>query len=204
MFPPVTCDVLSGPFPPCISSAATLLLAPSTGLVTPPRLVTAPQGGVLHGPPGTGKTLLAKAVAGESGVPFYSISGELCELSVFSIGAAGTNIGRYGVHRSGFHGDVCWCGALKHPLCACVVRLRCAVLPARHMQWHIYAPHLFLRPHCGHISARCRVWHTLTRGCTARCAAGPGSCSRSLQAGAGRCPQVCSYSWMICSRTAQH
>lgn len=35
----------------------------------------APKGVILEGPPGTGKTLLGKAVAGEAGVPFYSVNG---------------------------------------------------------------------------------------------------------------------------------
>ena len=47
-----------------------------------------PKGALLTGPPGTGKTLLAKACAGEAGVPFYSVSGSDFVEKFSGLGAA--------------------------------------------------------------------------------------------------------------------
>ena len=47
-----------------------------------------PKGALLVGPPGTGKTLLAKAVAGEAGVPFFSLSGSDFVEMIVGVGAS--------------------------------------------------------------------------------------------------------------------
>jgi cell division protease FtsH len=61
-------------------------------LKNPPKYTrlggTAPKGVLLVGPPGTGKTLLAKAVAGEAGVPFFSMSGSEFVEMIVGVGAA--------------------------------------------------------------------------------------------------------------------
>ncbi|QZY28194.1 ATP-dependent metallopeptidase FtsH/Yme1/Tma family protein [Nocardioides coralli] len=49
---------------------------------------TAPRGVLLVGPPGTGKTLIARATAGEAGVPFFSVAGAEFVESLVGVGAA--------------------------------------------------------------------------------------------------------------------
>merc|ERR1719486_1531452 len=82
-------------------SQAKIMMNPDTGvtfeevvdfLKVPERYTEAgakiPRGLLLDGPPGTGKTLLAKAVAGEAGVPFFAVSGsEFVEMFV-GVGAS--------------------------------------------------------------------------------------------------------------------
>ena len=47
-----------------------------------------PSGGILYGPPGTGKTLLARALAGEAGVPFYHMAGSEAVNKYVGVGAS--------------------------------------------------------------------------------------------------------------------
>ena len=52
-----------------------------------------PKGALLIGPPGTGKTLLAKAIAGEANVPFFSISGS--DFVEMFVGVGASRVKRY-------------------------------------------------------------------------------------------------------------
>ena len=81
------CDSVSGSF-----LTVVIVLQVVEFLKRPERFTAVgakiPKGVLLVGPPGTGKTLLAKAIAGEAGVPFFSISGsEFVEMFV-GVGAS--------------------------------------------------------------------------------------------------------------------
>ena len=61
---------------------------PSHPCHRPPLRLKLPKGVLLVGPPGTGKTLLARAIAGEAGVPFFYCSGSEFEEVRMSVGVS--------------------------------------------------------------------------------------------------------------------
>ncbi len=76
------------------------------------------QGALLVGPPGTGKTLLAKAIAGEAGVPFFSMSGsEFVEMFV-GVGASRVRDLFKKVRAAVGLGSTCMNGSQSLVLCA--------------------------------------------------------------------------------------
>src|SRR5690606_31994863 len=83
----VTCDDVAG-----IDEAKAELIEIVDFLKNPEKYTrlggTAPKGVMLVGPPGTGKTLLARAVAGEAEVPFFSMSGSEFVEMIVGVGAA--------------------------------------------------------------------------------------------------------------------
>ena len=83
----ITFDDVAG-----VDEAAEELMEVVAFLKTPERFTALggrpPKGVLLIGPPGTGKTLLARAVAGEAGVPFFSISGSAFVEMFVGVGAA--------------------------------------------------------------------------------------------------------------------
>ena len=86
----VMCDDVAG-----VEEAKQDLQEVVTFLKTPERFTSVgakiPKGVLLVGPPGTGKTLLAKAIAGEAGVPFFSLSGS--EFGEMFVGGGASRVG---------------------------------------------------------------------------------------------------------------